>query len=224
MPRAIAVTAVLAGLLLLSGCGLEAFILLNPPEPVDLGNDDKFTFRATADNAEGSFKGFEVYYKIHEVGVAPDTSTITTIEELIISGFRRINRFGESPGAIAKPLIQPASSDVGSTYLVTIDFSINVVDPVEYPKITTSAATPKTYTKVCRGIAPSPGNYKRFIKAEFSPSPEDADIIGLSAEILAGTQIGILCVALSYGIDVSNGLEVYSQPVSLYDEDLQFPY
>lgn len=223
--RRIAPWVVVLGSLLLwlplCGCGIETFILLNPPSAFTYGGIGQFKFQATSENSESSFLGFEVYYRIFRNSESIPVS-FETFDTLVAAGFRRMNRASDIPGNVDKPLVEPAAADIGTSYQVTIDFQ-DIVPELEYPTVRTDAAAPRIYKEVRRGVAASSVEFKNFYTDEFDTGDTDASA-GAIEDIASGLSVTVVCFALSYGIDLSSGLEVYSQPVWLGNGTFTFPY
>jgi hypothetical protein len=225
--------------LILSGCGLESFVFLNPPIAEILGSDSKFQFTAGSSNNETEFRGFEVYYKIYDPADSIDTS-FNTFEEMVLKSFIRINNGPsvDTQNSLSRPLIKvhystvPAENDRGKNLRAIIDFSNPSKTTGEYPQITTvgiisdSLYQPVLINEARRGITytlPNPPNeFKRF--CDFARNDQDISPSIFDSYISQNFQIVLVLFAISYGIDTGTNLEVYSQPVWLGDEKITFPF
>ena len=226
-------------MLALSGCGLESFILLRPPLAIRNADNDKFEFQTTIDNIELEFQGFEVYYKIFPTTVPSPQNYYITFEDMLADSYRRLNNPNfDKPGIVNRPLLfidgPPIPNDRGDILTVTIDFSASLAATDEYPKITVTGAPqldgPETTVLIdeARRSVPKTGfnEFKKFTEFEAS------DVLALgsdvTAEVLAeiqnfGVQVGLVCFAVSWGIDPVGNLIVYSQPEWLGYESIDFP-
>jgi len=220
---ALSAAASLAALLGMAGCGLESFMLLQPPTANQSPPPGKFQFYAGSENNEFEFLGFELYYKFyHPSDSADDYINISSFEQLLARSFRRLNNADsniDNTTSISKPLF--LSKDFkGTPYDVTIDFSNS-----EEPKVSSSVVglPQRAITGLRRGVAlppPYASLWKPFYT--FSGDPLDMDITSSIYDLInAPSLVRLVVFALSYGKDVS-GLELYSQPVFLGDQALIF--
>lgn len=203
---------------LLSACGLEQYLLLKPPVAVINVGTQQFQFRATADNSESEFRGFEVYYKIYRQSDSIDLD-INTIEDLRSKSFQRMNNdLTDRKDAISKPLIPIAILDRGKEFVVTIDFSGDLSLP-SLPQITANdliLTSPFTINDARRGVTyPDAGYLDRFKRfADFEANDQDISS-QIWADISAAIDVQLVAYVLSYGRDVINNTDAYSQPVWL---------
>jgi hypothetical protein len=207
----------LAVLLGISGCGLESYLLLNPPTAVSSTASGEFKFKADSTNNEYEFLGFEVYYKFYLTSETPNNS-INTFEQLKTDSFLRLNNGGsDTATSISKPLFF-SESWKGTSYTVTIDF-FNSANPSVDPD-----APGRSITGLLRGVIGvgllSP--YDSYFKPFYNYVSADTDITpNLLNDINAGLSVTLALYVLSYGKD-STGLELYSQPVFLGGQSILF--
>ena len=62
-------------ILLLNTCGIESYLLLNPPEDGEAFGE-KFSFLKSYVNSEAEFKGFDLYYRMYRTTDLPDFNKI----------------------------------------------------------------------------------------------------------------------------------------------------
>jgi len=233
----------------LTTCGIEEFVLLNPPGQIIINNDRLFEFRKTLDNSEVYFSGFELYYKMYTTAETPAVD-VFTFEDLAAKGFKRIHSSDDRP----KPLIEvnandriddPPSNRSNDAFKLTVDFTGTLTrldDP--YPQIVDDGTAslidlgdvalsdppPILFeiTDIRRGVnyveSEGPVNeYKKF--SEFSVNDVGKDITSaVWDDISGGSQVQIVLYAVSFGFDFVNFKVVYSEPVYLGVESRFFPY
>jgi hypothetical protein len=142
---------------LLSGCGLESFLVLSAPTPILSGRPSlAFQFKKETYNNEldsslrPAFLGFELYYKIYGMGESPDNDNdIATFDQLGPRGFRRINNnLTDQYPSYHRPLIDMSSDsdpNRSAEFLITIDFNADLTNAdasADFPKIYPDASAP----------------------------------------------------------------------------------
>jgi hypothetical protein len=211
---------VLSSLLTLSQCGFPvSFLQLIAPLPIFHAGTTIFEFRKTTDagDVEPEFRGFELYYRFFEA-VPGNVVFADTYEELISNGYRRVYSADDRVGSIHKPLIRVDPADYTKKFTITVSF--NSITPPDDPRITASdidsppLAPPldAPISDFRRGVVrevPSNDIFKQF--SEFAST--DADV----ASIWSSFQISgkLVLYVLSYGYDVSQFGQLYSEPVYL---------
>ena len=227
-PAALRAAALLTGIVLvLAGCGLERFVILAAPVAIINAADDRFEFRATSDNSEVEFRGFELYYRVFSTSDIP-VNFYNTFDELVAAAYRRVYDPAWAPGSTSfrKPLIRPDPADYGKSYTVTVDFSA-FVSLADFPRISTAALvpiTPITISQARRAVTDvGQTEYKRFQKNDFDATDADITADLYNTYISLGLNVKLVMFVVSYGVDTSSNLEVYSLPVWLGDEDIAFP-
>jgi hypothetical protein len=230
LPAAALAAAFLAGALLApAGCGLEHFVILSSPLGNNLPGTSTFQFQATSDNSEIEFRGFELYYKIFATSATP-VNYYNTFDDLVAAGYRRVYDPKYAPGSVSfrKPLIAPDIADYGTSYTVTVDFNIPANLDL-YPQIvSTGAVVPiPTISAARRAIIDTGLNQYKLFRWGVTAggfASTDADITpDLYTAISGGQAVRVVMFVLSYGIDTSTNLEVYSLPVWLGTQDIAFP-
>ena len=210
--------------LLLSGCGLEDLLYLNPPEnPVAHPGDKTFTFYKTLENSELEFRGFEIYYKFYTWDQYPE-SNITDRTKLE-NTFNRISRYSpnkETKDNISKPLIFIPIPDRSIAFEITIHFSIVQNHEISATDILLSQPID---IQIRRGVAYNegidPDDFKYFDQAALSEFKEsDADVsAAVWPDIQDGNTTKVALYALSYGKkDLIE--DVYSVAVYLGEIDI----
>jgi len=235
----------LAALLLLSGCGLESFVVLSEPKAVLTAPPYTFQFRKLSTNGdtfdEPFFKGFELYYKIYGPLESIDNEANTLDELTTKKGFKRMNGKPPYTEAISKPLIPIALDLRSEEFIITIDFTdfTDVYSSTDYPKIYSESgiSTPISITEVRRNVrytlAGRSDEFKRFsnepVYAEFEASDTDLSSAAWSeiSDSTPGGPVQIVLFVLSYGYDPNSTTNPaqYSRPVWLGSlVNIYFPY
>jgi hypothetical protein len=219
--RALSAVIIPAGLASISGCGLEYYSLLNPPNPIyGTSTDGTFQFSAGSANNEFEFLGFELYYKFYRPVLDSPENSINTFEELQTKSFRRLNNAGsDTINSRSKPLFW-SEAFKGTTYTVTIDF---FTDPGN-PTVSATVTPQREITGLLRGVDALPPPYDSLFKPFYNYEIADEDITPdiYNSYIIPGLPVTLVLYVLSYGKD-STGLELYSQPIYLGDKLLTFP-
>ena len=224
--------------LLGSNCGIEDFPAFLESPAKGFTAAPVFEFLATAENSETEFLGFELYYKFYlgpsDPQIQDDRETIGVFDDLVVRGFRRLNRARNST-LVEKPLI-PVVADKGKRFAVQISFE-DLTNPDQYPEITVTPidvlTSPDTMTaqglrrSVTYKSGAETGDYKRFNDFyEETPGTPDADITAAMWDEIQNSQpIVIALYVLSYGVEVSTtaNLILYSRPLSLDYISWTFP-
>jgi len=216
--------------LLLSGCGLPVFILLNMPESGAPAAAGKFYFVADADNSEPEFRGFELYYRIYPSGAETDID-LKSLDELLAKGFRRVSLISERKNDLDKPLIYIEQGDRGSSYNVSVDFSglsdvtvplVENPDPGE-PTAAASLDPPGILTirrAVFYSEAGSTDVFKRF--NEIAENDDDITSQIWDDLTISSLPVPLVLYALSFG-RAADSTEVYSVPLWIGELDISFP-
>jgi len=248
------ILAVLGGaLLLLSGCGLESFLVLSAPTAIYTGLPPQaFQFRKETYNNEldsmlrPAFLGFELYYKIYGLTESVEND-IGTFDELA-SRFRRINNFPTDQYlSYHRPLIDMSSAtDLNrpASFVITIDFNVDLTDatasasfPKIYPDATAPDPVPITINAIRRDETYSyvglENEFKRFSADSrpyltvFEAPPTDNDLSTAAWTAISNFpyQAKIALYVLSYGFDQDTNSVLYSLPVFLGSLDtVVFPH
>jgi hypothetical protein len=205
--------------LALSGCGLESFIVLEPPVAAIASGTDTFSFRATIANSEPEFLGFEVYYRIYAVSGDAYPTYFNTFDNMLAGSFQRLYDPKWAPGApgFSRPLIAPDPVDHGADYKITIDF--NVPQDLSYPQVSSLGLTLEIMILAARRAVAGVLEYKRLKKSAFGSGEADMTALAYTS-IFNSEDVRIVMFAVSYGFDTSNFTQVYSLPVLIGIEDL----
>jgi hypothetical protein len=208
----------LAAALAVAGCGLENVPILSQPGFLGYAAGDTFFFQNGPPGADADFLGYDLYYKIYNIGDTIDIN-ISTIDELKLK-FRRLTAYGTA--VLPSPLVLIAAGDKGTSFEIDVDFSGNLESG--YQTLPQIYSTPTGFVDIPafrRGVTyPSSSETKLF--KDFGQS--DADINATIWTVLntPGAEVDIALYVVSYGVNPIYGA-LYSIPLYLGDIQLNLP-
>ncbi|MBN2533818.1 MAG: hypothetical protein JXB88_13060 [Spirochaetales bacterium] len=216
-------------ILIVISCGIDEIPVLSRPQfKTNNEIDDYFEFKATEDNDEDEFRGFEVYYKFFSADAEGESaanyqSNYTSVSEVEAAGFRRITYYIDSddcdkPTRILKPLIKVPLGMRGTATTLTINFGEAIGKGPTY----SISSDEEDYISISalpirRGIedTENQGYYKGFDTYKKT----DIDVYGLGS-IDPAKKVNILVYVLSYGI-YNLSEQIYSDALCLGYIELQ---
>jgi hypothetical protein len=210
--------ALLAVVLVATGCGLPAPYYLAPPGMPLLGLADfsvpRFYVESTTANGdvnEPDFRGFELYYKLYkdEASIQAGFGSDSQLSDM--SGFLPMCMSTDtSPQGRSAPLIWIDPLDRGEVFTATLNFSMPGAAACTYTGPVTG--TPVSIS-VRRAVSTGGTECKTFDYLEFMPA--DADFAAIAADFEFGVDsIFIGVYALSYGKQ-DLATTIWSSPVYL---------
>jgi len=220
MPRA-RLVALLAVVLVATGCGLPAPYYLAPPGMPLLGLADfsvpLFYVESTTANGdvnEPAFRGFELYYKLYKDEVSIEKGFGSDSQLSQMTGFRPMCKSTDTSPLDQyrfAPLLQIDPLDRGEVFTATLNFSVPGAAACTYTGPVTG--TPVSIS-VRRAVSTGGTECKTFDYEEFLPA--DADFAAIAADFEFGVDsIYIGVYALSYGKQEDLATTIWSSPVYL---------
>jgi hypothetical protein len=208
--------------LVLAACGIEDFVLLEPPEQILIAGDKLFEFRKTSANSELSFIGFDLYYKIFQTSDSPVAVDVFVFEDLAARGYKRIHSDVDRVGSISAPLMKIDSADDPAAFVITVDFGTTnpLIDP--YPQYDHDGGASTVFTNntsIRRGVnyteTGREDEFKKF--TDFSAQDIGKDITSDIWDDISvgGSEVLVVMYVISYGFDFESFKVVYSKPVYL---------
>lgn len=202
--------------LLLTACGLESSVYLEPPKFFSFSPASKtFTFSKTLVNSEMEFRGFELYYKFYTYTINQLTdNNIKDQKILLTKGFRRIASATDKKDDISKPLISiPPDERKGTEFDITVDFSDLTITA------SSEAISPIKDLRRGGGYDDILDEYKYFDLDEFEIEDEDMNEDVLSA-IKSFAKVVLVLYALSFG-KKDWVYDIYSEAVYLGEIEIE---
>ncbi len=203
----------------LAGCGLENIPLLSQPGFLGYpAGSDTFRFQNGPPGGDAGFLGYDLYYKIYNVGDSIDNS-ITTIDDLKLK-FRRLTQY--TTAVLSSPLIPIADADKSISFEIDVDFSGDFVANFDsLPKVSSLPAGFVDIAAFRRGVTYSSSSETKLWK-DFSDT--DADITPAIWTVLntPGADVALALYVVSYGVDPDFGA-LYSLPLFLGNIQFNLP-
>lgn len=203
------------------GCGIPQYIYLSPPILESATFDDlEVVFSHDPANDTDSFQGYELYYKFYDPQESPDVAfaadraliesavPANVITILANNGFLRVYTSPtESRPALPVPL-----ADRGVEFQITLQFPKAVTDPAE-AAATINTTVPQVPSLLRDQAFLIASGDETFAVLQMDPSDLDLSTADLAGYPEPTVPMGL--AILSYGIDSSRFIPIYSEAVLL---------